>query len=54
MVVNKNFQEISAYFEDKMNGMEKDRKMNFYSAHDTNIQAYLTAFNLTSYECLKN
>jgi len=30
-----------------------DKKMLFYSGHDVNIEAILSTFNLTSYDCVE-
>ena len=50
---NKLFQEILTFFTDtiEQTGLN-DRKMLFYSGHDTNILALLSIFNLTSFECI--
>jgi len=44
---------LQQYFQSKING-SNPRKYAIFSAHDTTLQPYLAALNLTSWECLLN
>ena len=46
------FQEIILSFESKINGSSGDLKWKMYSAHDTSLAVFMTALNLTSYQCI--
>ena len=47
------FKEILQQFSGKVN-KRTNRKMTIYSAHDTTLGLLMTAFNLTSFECIYN
>ena len=46
------YQEILYSFENKINGTLGDLKWKMYSAHDTTLAVFMTALNISSYQCI--